>query len=138
VGVTETRHVTVCSFPRARATTIGGSGGALTSVSSATAVVKLGEAPPGDESTWEAAQQRGDSATLNSGCGLVFALRGGGSPRKAFIGEELQHVAQGLLPKSIPNLKLEPTILFRFEKGIKINLVMIPKPNSMKSIVSMA
>jgi hypothetical protein len=78
VGVTKTRHATVCSFPRARATTIGGSGGALTSVSSATAVVKLGEAPPGDESTWEAAQQRGDSATLNSGCGLVFALRGGG------------------------------------------------------------
>jgi hypothetical protein len=48
-AITRTSHATARSFPRPWATATNSSGGAPASVSVATAMVKLGEAPPGDE-----------------------------------------------------------------------------------------
>jgi hypothetical protein len=57
----------MCPFLRAQATAASSSGGAPTSISLATAAVKLWDAPLDDEMVREAVQRQGDGATLNSG-----------------------------------------------------------------------
>jgi hypothetical protein len=67
------------------------SGGAPASGTLPTASVDLGEAPPGEESTWEAAQRRGVSGGLAKKAAACFGASKG-SPRRGFYRGRAQHV----------------------------------------------